>query len=79
MEIKIGPKPDPCGMPLVTWVVNPRTRQQSNVPKFILFHGQNPSVINPDKQISHWASKSKSQKRPEHEWWTDGEGKAKQL
>lgn len=21
MEIKIGPKPDPCGMPLVIWVV----------------------------------------------------------
>lgn len=54
MEIKKGPKPDPCGMPLVKWVVfilDPDNKAMSQ--SFICFRVKNSAVINSNKQISH--------------------------
>lgn len=80
MEIKIGPKPDPCGMPLVKWVVfilEPDNKAKSQ--SLFYFRVKDSAFINSNKQISHWASESQSRKRSELEWSTDGGGKVKAL
>lgn len=57
MEIKIGPKPDPCGMPLVIWVaLIPEPDNKAEVPEFILFHRQK-SISYKSKQTNQPLSK----------------------